>query len=1265
MKKVFIHIIVVILLCNWNVSEGQYFEHIDINEGLNSASINAIEKDSLGFMWFASANGVDRYSGSDFKHYDLSLLTSIPYDKNVLSIKNIDGDIWVTLRSGHLLKYNYSIDRFILLANKQDLQFRDALKISEQRLIITGSGILSYDIVSKEIKEVIIEEDNYFRTPKIINNILYVATNKGVYSFTLDGRNIIFNQRFLENEYIQTLDVFNGQLLAGTSEKGLYYLKSDGEIIKHLSFGYGENIQSIKCTDSLIYIGVNRVGLIVLDSNLNHLATYSHNSDDYNSLSINSIHDIFADDEKRVWISTYRKGVDVLDPNNKPFSTLQHEKNNKNSLHNNVVRSICKVSPTEIWFGTERGISVYRHSTKQWNFIKPLQNEAVLQIVKWGDYLALSTFGAGLFIFNPTTLQVVKIYNSQSGTNDFIYKSFVDDKQNLWFAGLEDLYCLDRNQDLKSFPIKNIKSIIQDKDGMITVGTFQGLYTITRKDEVLPVYSALQNDLIWKLYQSDSILLIGTEGSGLIAVNTNTSEVKKISAVTSQVIFDIYQDSNQNIWLLTSKGIGKYNPVKNKYTLYTMHDNLPTNDFRLGDIVEIEERILFICSSFGVVEFYPDEIKDYTVPTNVFITKMDISGNPFTEESPLLLNHLDLSYDQNSLSFTFESTGFTNSKRSLYRWQLAGFDDDWTSSEDRTVSYSNLPAGKYQLVYLASNRDGVWMQNPKILDITIKPPVWASLWAKIFYVIMFGAILGLIFYLYKVKLNRKYSDDKIRSFINIVHDISNMVSVIKLSAERITNGMPENHSTKLLIQNSNRLSNWTNQLISFQKAEHGKLKLRAEEHALSPYIKSIATGFSPLLEQKKIRLDIEINKSLRLWFDRNLMERVINNLLSNAIKYSNEFGSIAVTAESVNECIVISIKDEGIGIPKQDQKEIFKRFYQSENTNDVKQNVGSGIGLMLSKHIVTLHHGKIEFESEKGQGSTFKVYLKKGNSHFENEQIIHQKSELTKELKEVNLAGYSSKHILLIDDNDEFRQSLKEELKRIFKITEARNGEEGIMKATETLPDLIISDIMMPKISGSELCFRLKNDQATSHIPIIILTSLATTQDKVENLEYGADAYIEKPLNLRLLRFTLRNIFQAQEQLKKYYNLGESVNKHPSPRTENAFMGKVAEFVKLQLKNKKTADIDTIASDLGISRSVFYRKMKSITDLTPAAFIQKVKLLYAADLLVNSEHLSIQEIAFTCGFVNSKHFSVAFRKEYATTPSSYRKQQIEKKVRPK
>jgi len=1262
MKRL-VFLICFVLLGRELVYAQQYFQHIDINTGLNSASINAIDSDTLGFVWFASANGVDRYSGSEIKQYDLSLQTPVPFDKNVLSIKNIDGQLWATLRSGHLFKYDYLHDNFRLLASRSDFQFRDIIRISGSKLLITGTGILCYDESSGELEEVFTEKDNYFRTPLILDDLLYVATNNGLCCFDIVDSSVQYNSRILDSIYIQTLDVFKEQLLIGTSGEGLYQLKNNGDIIRHLSFDYGENIQSIKCTDSIIYIGVNRVGLILLDSALNHIETYSHNADDSNSLSINSIHDIFVDEEHRVWISTYRKGVDVLDPNRKPFSSIIHEKKIDNSLHNNVVRSICKVSPDEIWFGTERGISIYTPSKDKWKMIHPLENEAVLQIIRRNDRLAISTFGAGIVILDPSTYEIEKVYNSQNGANDFIYTSFVDDEQRLWFAGLEELYCLDPSNNLNSYPIKNIKSIIQ-YNGNIIAGTFQGLFSINREGVISKIYAGLDNDLIWCVYPADSILWVGTEGKGLLKVDTRSGEVYNSEAVSSQVIFDIYQDNNLNLWLLTSRGLGKFNPQKNSYILYTMHDNLPTNDFRLGEITEIEKGKLMVCSSFGVLEFRPDEINDYTVPTDVYITKLEISGTPYTEESTLYLENLELLYNQNSLSFTFESIGFTNSKRSLYRWKLVGYDDQWIISDDGNVSYSNLPIGKYQLEYMASNRDGLWMEQPRILDITIKPPLWKTTLAKIIYVLILLGLFRLIFYVYRTRLNRKYSEDKIRSFINIAHDISNMVSVIKLSAEKITNGMPENHSTKLLLQNTNRLSNWATQLISFQKAEHGKLRINAEEVTLYPLVKSIAEGFSPLLEQKRITLKMEVDTKIRIWFDRNLMERVINNLLSNAIKYSHEFGLILISTKETNENIILSIKDEGIGIPKQDQKEIFKRFYRSENMNDVKQNVGSGIGLMLSKHIVSLHHGKIDFESEPGVGSTFKVCLKKGNAHYEKEQISKKSESKSVPVRDVNLSEFSSRHILLIDDNDQFRQSLKEELKGIFKITEASNGEEGIMKAIEVMPDVIITDIMMPKVSGSELCFQLKNDEATSHIPIIILTSLATTQDKVENIEYGADAYIEKPLNLKLLKLTLRNIFQAQDRLKEYYNINEDIKKHKAPATENAFIGDLVNLIKLQLKNEKVIDIELIARDLGLSRSAFYRKIKSITHLAPAAFIQKVKLLYAADLLVNSRHLNIKEIAYMCGFVNSKHFSVAFRKEFRSTPTAYREQKNAKKARP-
>lgn len=1267
MKKA---LLLTLFICNiLSASSNSVFEHLGTNEGMSSSSINTIEKDSLGFMWFAMGNGANRFSGSDFSYYDISLQTDYIQDKNVSHIRNIDGILWATMRSGYLLKYDYLLDKFEVEAYKERNAFYDIFKLSSTTLLITGSSLHCYNTLNKELHETYFEDNNNFRTARVIGNRVYIGTDRGVYLFYLNQNSLVFGEILLPNIYIQTLDVHNNNLIVGTSEKGLYLLNQEGTVLNHRSFGYGENIQSIKCNDSLTYIGVNRVGLVVLDDNFVIQATYTHDTNSSSSLSINSIHDIYIDHEKRIWLSTYRKGVDILDPKEQSFKTNVHKSYQENSLHNNIVRSICEIKKNTLWFGTERGISSYDYENDKWYKLSFLENEAVLHIKRWKSNVIICTYGSGLIIVDPQKGSITQKYSSEEGVSDFIYNCFVDNKDRIWFASLDILYCLDEDFNLKEVSLTNVKEITQSKNGDIVVGSFQGIFRISETYSASQMFSqSLKNSLVWSILEDTNTLWVGTEGGGLKSINTETGNLKNIETVTSTMIFDIHKDLNNNLWLLTSDGVGKYDPNLEHYTIHNTSDNLPTNDFRLGRIEEASDGDFFVSSSYGSVQFNPNDIKTYSTSIDVYITNLEVSGNKYNQYSPLYLQDIKLKYNENSLSFTFEGLGFTNIEKSRYRWKMIGVDKDWVTSSNRTANYSNLSYGTYRLLYLASNSDGIWMEKPKELIITITPPLWATLGARIFYVLIFILLLWLILYFYKARIKRNLSEDKIRSFINIAHDINTMVSVIKLSTEKITSGMEQNSSVKILLQNSERLSNWASQLITFQKAERDNLRLKVEEIYISHFIDSIVMSFTPLTEHHKITIDTNIDPNSTLWFDKLLMERVINNLISNAIKYSQEGGKIEIISKENDSICRIAIKDEGIGIPKEEQREIFKRFYRADNINDVKNNTGSGVGLMLSKHIVRLHHGKIEFESQVGRGSTFFIHLEKGNSHYSNHQIItSENTEVELPTSKINLSEFAKKTILLIDDNDDFRFSLKTELNNVFNIIEARNGEEGLIKATQKMPDVIITDIMMPKISGSELCFQLKNDEATNHIPIIILTSLATTQDKVENIEYGADAYIEKPLNLKLLKLTLRNILKAQEHLKNYYNVYEKEGDkqhHKSPSTENAFMGKVASIVKLQLQQEESIDIDNIASNLGFSRSVLYRKIKAITGLSPAAFIQKIKLQYAIDLLSNSLHLSIKEVAFMCGYVNSKHFSVAFRKEFETTPTAFRNTQKTNKIRP-
>ncbi len=711
------------------------------------------------------------------------------------------------------------------------------------------------------------------------------------------------------------------------------------------------------------------------------------------------------------------------------------------------------------------------------------------------------------------------------------------------------------------------------------------------------------------------------------------------------------------MWLGSFSGLWKLNTKKTIISKYDNRDGLTIETFGIGASTKSNDGRIAFGGPKGATLFTPLNLRKEKEDFKIYVSNFKVNGiAPDTTMLNKNINFLDkveLNYNQNSLSFDFETPNLYGSKKETFSWQLKGYDDyPVISKNSRKAIYSKLPPGNYSLEAKVTNVNGLSSTETYNINIIIKNPFWLSRWAFLGYTILGFSLLYLFFQVKESIAGKNNNENKIKFFTEVAHDIRTPVTLIQLLVSQLSSEKNKfQNSLDLISRNTQNLSEYVTQLLDFQKAERGMLKLAVGKVDLKNILHRIVAELEPLLKQKSIDISISVPKT-HLWFDENKMSRVFYNLISNAIKYSEESGHIEIKTLVNNKTIKIDVIDYGFGIPQKEQKLIFSRFTRGTNINN-KGISGSGIGLMISKKIVELHGGKIEFKSKENLGATFSVILQKGSEHFNEKDILIKDKDTNKsEFIEDDIS--SNIRILLVDDNEDLRVTIKEELEKKYTVIDAPNGKEALIIAVAKNPDLIITDVMMPVMGGKELCNIIKTNFQTSHIPVIMITSLTEVDDKVEGLEIGADAYIEKPFNMKILMATVNNLIKSRRRLNQIFN-PNSEGKVKIKSADDNFLSEVVQIIKENIANSEFS-IDLISDKTGLSRSNLFRKLKGLTNMSPVDLVIKIKLNHAAELLKTNKAMRMSNVAYESGFNDPRYFSTLFKKTFGKTPKEYSKE---------
>ncbi len=1032
---------------------------------------------------------------------------------------------------------------------------------------------------------------------------------------TLDGETLI--------DDIQGIACSRGNLLLGLWSKGLCLYHPNMQQFAYFPFvamGLKMNGYRINDLPNGLPLLSSDKGLFALNALSHHASPISLGGSDY----IRSM----MDSKGRLWAGTFRQGLFLREK-----GIVHHIMQGgipAKDINYDIVRGFLEDHAHRIWVNYHGGIGCFDEQRRR---IVPLGNKA---------------------------LEKYKVVND-----------FKEDRlHRIWVAATQGLFVYSPASRRALFPKDLVKDeatqvklngpckvLLIDHQGWVWVGTLNGLFVINPKDKSSRFFG-------------------------------------RAEGMPNEMINGLIEDRYGNVWVSTPSGLCRFQRLQDgemKLMVFDSQNKLGKSNFGCMTVGHLAGGNLFFGTQDGYYIVNPADVKEMKYTGHPIFTSLrvnnqelvpgkEVDGRTILTSALSATEKLVLKHHENFITILFSSLNFDMPSHTYYKYRLKGMSDRWIEMNPQDgvgrANFTDLAPGSYVLEVYSAGFDKVWSEQPATLLIEVQPPLWATWWAKLIYLLFFIAILTWG-YRWKMEQNRKRMEDekykeleemKYRFFTNISHEFRTLLTLIITPIGSIlkrTTDSETRHQLNDVSRNAGDLLQLVNQLLDFRKMEMNGERLNLQSGNLNEFIQYTTMKFMPLAEQKNIRLTFEDKtEGLFMYFDKDKVGKVLTNLLSNAFKFTKAGGKVNVCLEKCildsRRCAHIVVEDTGCGIPKEEQGHVFERFYRTEQDSS-SQQIGSGIGLNMVYEYIQLHEGKVSLESEEGKGSRFIVDIPTDLKREVQQEASEENCIASPVMDDVvdGAVGVQTsrkieKTVLVVEDNEDFSHFLSQELGRIYnKVLMAKDGIEGAMKAEAENPDIIVSDVMMPRMNGTDMCRRIKENIETSHIPIILLTAWSTDEGRATGYKAGADAYIAKPFDMEVLLARISNLLEKQE--KRQRDFSHSISLDPKTVTDSSpdedFLKEVIACIEKNIDNSEYT-IDSLSTDIVMSRMSLYRKMKSLTGQTPADFIRTVRLKTAAKLL-KEEKCTVSEACYRTGFASPQNFSKHFKEMFGVLPSQY------------
>lgn len=1281
-------------LNKYNGYDFTVYQHDEHNpHSISNDIIRSCISDRLGRIWIGTDNGLSLYNADKDRFENFS---------------SEDKGQFVPVNG--IVEFN---DRELLLfSNKKELfLFNTETLLFSRKMPISSLESLSPTAVARQ------------------GDYIYIGSNNRLYTYSLTANtlsSIILGNNLKDKNITSILQQSPTRIWIGTEGDGLFLYNPQTRAIKNYS--HAPKVTNCISSDYVRSLALDSQHRLWIGT-INSLNIYNEQEDNFNiytsdpqehgSLSQKSVRNIFMDTQGGMWLGTYFGGINYYHPLKNRFRNLQFTAK-PNSLNSNIINCIREDSQKGLWIGTNGGgVNYYNPQTGK--FTHYTQKEGLgsndvkaIYIDEANKQVYIGTHTGGFSILHRQSGQI-ETYNRNNREKN-IYAIEPTETGDFWMSGMSSIIRFNPSQlsfssitpqsDGRPLLQERVSNFFRDNKHRLWLISEKGLFAYTEQNGKLhnypiPALDSISRKFITCLYEAhDGTFWIGTR-SGICHLNEKKQEITLYTTahgLPNNVVHGILEDSYGKLWISTDKGISCLHPSTGKFRNFTNNDGLQSNQFTAA-CQRTADGQMYFGGINGITTFRPEEVVDNPYTPPVVITQLRLFNKPvFPDDETGILEKsinetrsITFTAKQSMFSLEFVVSNYASGTHNTFAYKLEGYDKEWYyTNSQRVVSYSNLPQGTYRFLVKAANNDGKWNENPTELEIIILPAWYKTWWAFLLFAVAFIASTIFIFRYFWIRKSMKaelqmaqidkerqkeVNEMKLRFFINISHELRTPLTLILAPLHEMLNKVNDRWQHKqleLMKQNANRLLHLVNQLLDYRKAELGVFGLKVKPVQVHRIIEKNFRFYEALAQQKGIQYDFcsEVEDK-EILCDPNYLELIVNNLLSNAFKHTEEGHSITVSLKESRNNLLLQVKDTGSGIPLEEQKKIFERFYQVKS-----DHIGSGIGLSLVQRLVELHHGHIELESAEGVGSTFSIFLPTDEKFYRPEEFQRESTiaeieqdysnnsqetyiidteEISEKESEETAKPQRQETILIAEDNTDIRQYLCEELGKSYHILQASNGEEALAILKEQDTDLILTDVMMPVMDGLQLCKQIKQSLRTCHIPVIILSAKTDLKEQLEGLQVGADDYIPKPFSMSMVAAKIKNLFRTRHRAIEHYSHSleiepEKVALNP---LDEELLKKAMAIVEKNLDNVEFSTND-FAREMCMSRSNLHIKMKALTGESTNDFIRKIRFNQACKLLQEGRY-TVSEISGMVGFNTPSYFATSFKKYFGCLPSEYGK----------
>lgn len=1302
-------LVAAVLSCICIGADAKHIIDLNTGNGLSSSLVNCMIQDRAGDIWIGTEYGLNRYNGVRVKVYKAGFSqTGLPADNNIRTIVQTgNGNIYIGTQKGIQI-YDRENDCFSspLKTVEGDVYQGNVnciVERSDGEIWISGNRLMKLDF--RDTSEPVLVPVGTQLPDQMTGDILEDESgdlwmskyNSGIYRLTKGGELHHYSTEYLEGPYNKLSTGCGSSVYAADNSGNVVRFDRDrGQFVREqIGAVAGNRINTLYCTDDgTVYLGTDGNGVFLKNALSGEVSKMSVTGIPFN-IRRSKIHSILSDRDGNVWLGVYQRGVIMIPPESSQFWYLGHLSSDYDLIGTNSVTSLLVDSRGKVWVGTDND-GIYQLDQplrlgRHYSMREGIPGNCFNLLEDSYGNIWFGSYSKGVRRIIPGTGKV-QSGGDITGTGIdalSVYALAEDSKGRLWMGCMgDDIFYIDLKTGQACFPDWSGADISRWVDDFLILGntlyaaSYDGLYEIDIEgDEPVIRKHVFAGKVIRSMVaDSDVLYCCTTEGICTLSLTDGkTAQYTDTHGLADNMVHDALVVSPGWIWFSTGAGLSLFNTYAGSFSNYYADDGFLVSEFSWKASAYDGSGLLLFGGSDGITIFNPDNIRTVQVPIPVRIVEIQTASRslPITEDNSYVLSHND-----NSCTVSFTTANYDAPAGVVFSYSTDG--RQWTDLPvgQSNITLSKLSPGKYDLLVRAVDKGN--RSEPVHVSIRVSHPWWGSWPAKLFYGLL--VVMASAFILVLIKRNfedkreleryeqaQQVSEDKVRFFINLSHEIRSPLTLISAPLESLMENDtdPSRQRTYSIMKKSvSQVLRVVNQMLDIRKLEKGKMALKFRPVNIVEYVSSIVMLFREQAGLKGIDLSFRYHglKETETWIDPDNFDKVIINLLSNAIKYTPDGGNIYVTVSNDTKNAIIEVKDTGVGISSEDMDKIFDRFYQVPGSNS---ETGTGIGLNLARMLVERHYGSISVShNPDGQGSVFSVSIPLGNAHLNSDEIADGEPvgvsvpgtvDVVEAVTDSDDTGdviqnRKRKTVLVAEDNTDIRNYLKNELSGRYNVILSKDGKDAYTKVLADMPDIVISDVVMPQADGFQLCRKLRNNPNVSHIPIILLTARTMDQDHVEGMAAGADAYITKPFNIKVLEQTVSSLLGTRDKLKVSFSGGKikegDIKDVKISTPDDRLMERLIKVLNENISNQSLT-VEDVAAEVGISRVHLHRKLKELTNQTSRDFIRNVRLKKAAELLKEKKY-SIAELAYAVGFSNPSTFSTSFRELFGMSPSEYR-----------